>query len=92
MDSSVSPDVHFVGLLSGGLKEFEYRKAKGSPAILIHHQDNKLNNVSAILPGLKEILLQYNSYPNNNNNNNSGVLYYVRYSRNDEDQSKYIAF
>lgn len=83
LDYLVSPTVHFIGLFSSGLKEFEQRNAKGSPATLIYFDDNEPNDISIILPQLDELLVQNDP----NNNNAAGVLYQATYETSYEHQS-----
>ena len=68
LDKIVSPDIPFIGLSSGGLKEFERRRSKGSPAILVH--SDKPKDALVVLPNLNKLLAQ-------DGNNNAEVLHRV---------------
>lgn len=46
LDAVVSSKVHFVGIASGTLNDYENRRSRGSPALLIH--SNKLEKLSTL--------------------------------------------
>ena len=79
LNDLVSPDTFFVGLSSSGLEEFERRRAKGSPAVLVYNDEAEVA-VSA-LPHLNSLLAR-------NDNNNAEILYYVANRKSGNDQGK----
>ena len=82
LDELVSPDIPFIGLSSGTLREFEHRNCRGSPAILVHC--NQPRDSLIILPHLDDLLSR-----ESNNNNSTKILYKVENLNSRRETSKY---